>query len=148
MKTHYLGQVTDKALEFITSEKGTPSRVGIYYGTKVGGRKVLKLVKAGPHIDSSKAANVYILKTVKKSGTTIITRFYDILEVIVYNRINHAQYHRLLLQYSRMRLRDVSAFGLPSEEAMLTDRDIARIIEISRGELIMQFGKAEYILRG
>jgi len=140
MKTNYLGQVTDTAMSFIPGEKNKPSRVGVYMGVKKGGRKALELVKAGPHVDAEKAANIYIHQVVKRTGQTVRFRYYDIKEVTVYHRINHALYHKLILQYSRMRMRDTAAFGLPAEQAMLTDADIAKVLEFSRGELLSRNG--------
>ena len=145
MQQHNLKQITDTAMSFIPSEKyGKDSRVGIYHGIKVNGRKVIQLVKAGPHIDTEQAKNIYIQKVEKRTGITIYTKFFDIEEVVVYNRMNYAKYGRLLNSFSRVKLNDTAQLGLPSNRAALNDRDIARVLELARGELISRFGQFQY----
>ena len=62
----------------------------------------------------------------------------------MYNRINHAKYHRLLLQLSRRKLVDTAQLGLDPSMAMLNDADLARILEFSRGEIISVKGEFQY----
>lgn len=145
MKEIELRVVSDKSEDHLISSKGKLTNVGIYYGKRKRGRKLLTLVKAGIHLDIEKATGVYtITKENKRTGETQRLKFYDLNEVIVYYRINHAKYSRLLLQYSRMKLRDTAAFGLPPEQAMLTDGDLAKVLEFSRGEILCRYGREEY----
>ena len=145
MRRQLLKYITDKALDHVISEKGKESNIGIYYGKRVGGRKELELVKAGPHIDAAKAENVYLSPYIK-DGKTRYMQYYDLKEVIVYNRLNSAKYHRLLLSMTRYKLRETAQLGLPASNASLNDQDIERLIEFSRGEQLSYFGRAEYKL--
>ena len=135
-----------KADDHIPSQRkdGKLSNIGIYYTKRVGGRKVLELVRAGAHIDADKATAVYTHEHTFRTGETVKHKYYELKDVIVYNRINHAKYHRLILQYSRMKLRDTATFGLDPKLAMLTDKDIAKVLEFSRGELLCYYGKNQY----
>lgn len=146
MKRYELKEVSDKAVDHLPSQKGGGhlSTVGLYYGKRVGGRKLLELVKAGAHIDADKAEAVYTHERTLRSGEVVKHKYYELKDVIVYNRLNHAKYHRLILQYSRMKLRDTATFGLDPKLAMLTDKDIAKVLEFSRGELLCYYGKNQY----
>ena len=144
MKRYELKEVSDKALDHLTNSKGKPSTVGIYYGKRVGGRKLLELVKAGSHIDADKAKAVYTHERTLRSGEVVKHKYYELAEVIVYNRLNHAKYHRLLLAFSRRKLMDTAQLGLDPKCAMLNDQDIAKILEFSRGEMLCKYGKHEY----
>lgn len=144
MQVYELQAISDKAIEKLPAN-GKDSQVGIYWGKRKGGRKDLNLVKTGPHVDISRAKKVYVLKRIiRKTGNVVQQRFYELEDVIVYNRVNTALYHRLLMRYSRVKLNDTAALGLPAEEAMINDRDIAKILERSRGDLLCYFGKNEY----
>ena len=149
MQQHKIGVITETAMSFIPSEKyGKDSRVGIYHGrAKVGeklGKKVFEFVKAGPHIDAKQAKNIYIQTIVKRSGQTIYVKYFELAEVIVYNRMNYAKYSRLLNRFSKVKLSDTAQLGLDVTRAALNDRDIEYVIELSRGELISRFGKFQY----
>ena len=145
MKTYWLPDwFKGKADDHLTNQRGVPSNIGLYYTKRVKGRKILELVRAGSHIDADKATAVYLHDHTTRSGEVIRQKYYELKEVIVYNRLNHAKYHRLILQYSRMKLRDTATFGLDPKLAMLTDADIAKVLEFSRGELLCRYGKSEY----
>ena len=144
MKRYQLKEITDKALDHLKTSKGKESNVGIYYGKRVGGRKHLELVKSGAHVDITGVTAAYTYEKQLRSGEIVRQTFYELKEVVVYNRINHQRYHRLILQYSRMKLRDTATFGLDPKLAMLSDSDIAKVLEFSRGEILCRYGNREY----
>ena len=144
MKRYELKDIGDKALDHLKNEKGEASNIGIFYGKRVRGRKILELVKAGAHVDITGVTAAYTATKQLRNGEIVKQTFYELKEVVVYNRINHARYHRLLLQLSRRKLVDTSQLGLDPSMAMLNDADIARILEFSRGEILCRYGISEY----
>ena len=144
MRTYILKNVDDQALDHLINERGVPSNIGLYYGVRKGGRKILELVKAGAHVDADKAKAVYTHTRQLRSGEVVVHKYYELKDVIVYNRLNHAKYHRLLLAFSRRKLNDAAQLGGDLKSATLNDADIAKILGFSRGEMLCKYGKHEY----
>ena len=129
-----------EATQALLDSTGRVTRMRLYTGYTVRGRKPLTLVRKGIHVDVPDSAIRY---TYENRGRVSI--FVEASKAIVYGYINHNDYHYRYLAASRRKQYLASATG-DLEMGRMTLFDEAKVLETCRmnSGVMVYKGRPEY----